>query len=119
MAWFADLITSASVTGSDVALAVRLAGTTDPNSYIPVRIVGTEGEFADPAAGGPRVQSRLDDASAGGGFMYLGFADLGTASAATEWSIKRIEFDTAGDPIHTQWSSLSASWVTRVAEDYS
>lgn len=119
MTWFADLITEAPVSGSDPALAVRLAAVDDPTAYIPVRVVDGAGSFIDDSIGGSHSQNRFDDAlsTAGTGFYYIGFAPKTSLSSESVWSIKRIEF-TTGDPVHTQWTSLSASWDARVSETY-
>ena len=122
MAWYADLITDGPVSGSDFALSVRIAAGSTPGSsgdasdFISVRLVGS-GSFT--ASTGIRDQVRFDDAQSGGtGFFYIGTSELGALSSATNWSIKRIELLTK-DPIHTTWSSLSASWDNRVSETYS
>jgi len=116
MAWFADLIGSGSVTGSEPALAVRLAAVTDPNAYVPVRIVSSDESFN--VGNEARLQSRIEDnTTSGTGFMFIGYSDVGTATSETEWAIKRIEFVT-DDPVHIQWTSVSASWDDRLTETY-
>lgn len=50
---------------------------------------------------------------------YIGSAPLGTASSASAWRIKRVQFDVDGNPTVTEWSAATAVWDNRAGEAYS
>lgn len=50
---------------------------------------------------------------------YIGYAPSGTATSAAVWIIKKINFDTYGNPQNVLWSNSSAVWDNRVNTTYS
>jgi len=49
--------------------------------------------------------------------IYIGTAELGSATSAAVWEIKRITL-VAGEPTFTEWSSSTAIWNNRASETY-
>jgi len=62
------------------------------------------------------VQQRFDIQSA---VMFIGSSALGTASSAAMWTIKKIDLDGNGNPIHARWTDTTAVWDDRLTENYS
>src|SRR5690606_22320371 len=50
--------------------------------------------------------------------IYIGTAELGTATSASAWLIKRITL-VDGTPVLTEWSAGTAVWDNRASTSYS
>ncbi len=51
--------------------------------------------------------------------FYIGFADVGTPTMSSSWTIKKVDFNASGEPIAESWTAEhSASWDNRLSETY-
>jgi hypothetical protein len=76
----------------------------------PIDVVVVSGE-----AGGSNVKVAYD---IGETVIYIGEAELGSATSASVWTIKRITL-VGGEPTFTEWSDGTAVWDDRATEAYS
>lgn len=78
-----------------------------------VRPAGTGGQYE---LNDGRLQNAYDFTPSA---IYVGSAPLGALTSAAAWTIKRIELDTAGNPISTTWTAIrSAIWDDHLTESY-
>lgn len=65
----------------------------------------------------PQIQTQYDTGSST--INYIGTALSGTATSAAAWTIKKITFDSSGNPASVLWSNNTAIWDNRGIESYS
>lgn len=85
---------------------------------VPVAIASDQTTLpVSPSAAPIRFDTRYDFAFAAG-FLYIGYAALGTASSATAWTVRRFTL-TAGLPTLSQWTAVNGtSWDNHAAASY-
>lgn len=91
--WFVSALSSGEITALDAVVAAH-EGAKEPN-----------------------LQNRVDASNST--VLYIGYAARGTTAASASWTIKRIQFDGAGNPTTIQWSDSNAVWNDRTSTIYS